>query len=256
MQWLNDIGEVNNVSVIYNSRAFRRIFRLSGLVALLVGCSASQAAGHWISESFNAGKEGELCRVLHKRLNEMSKGKNQNCMYDAIESYTGFTDPPWDELDPREHFELLVKLMRFDQEGTGPSQNSDSAYRVRAENFITRDHGEMQIWKTRLLSDFDTEGTLRAREQIIVKLTNKWGTSVSSEGCPAKSSHGWVRSTFIVSPDLSGPDPSLQNGTGRWSFTSTWPVLFDGKAVLINSYSVHWPSAACIYQFVENPSQS
>jgi hypothetical protein len=218
-------------------------------------------ADHWVSESVRIGEDGQLCEALHKRLNEMLKS-NRSCMSDAIETYPEFSDPPRQSLNPREHFELIVKLERYMQEGArrffiGPHKLPDETYRARAQRFI-ENGGRLEVWRTRLLSFYDDAATRPTppSEQVIVRLTDTLGTAQLRDQCTGKASHGWVRFTFIVLPDLSGPDQQIDAGTAA-VLNNKWPVLYQGRTLLINTYSVFGnfaagPHVICSFKLVKD----
>jgi hypothetical protein len=231
----------------------------SMVVTISVFSLPAGAADYWQSRSATSGSDGALCQDLHKRLNAMRT--TGVCMYDAIETYPKFSEVPWEDLDPREHLELVVKLERLWQEGSsqyfkGPAQQPESAYRYRANDFLQKG-GEVKVWRVRLLETL-VSGTRPAPPgpQTIVTLIHKGGSALPSSHCPGKASHGWVRATFIVLPDLSGPDPAIDPGTAAFISTK-WPVLYEGRPMLINpNYVAHPGNGICYYELVTTKRRS
>lgn len=228
-----------------------RVFR--SFAILLVVLPSIVYGGTWTSDSVEEGGGGLLCKALHKRLQEI----RPECASDAIESYKEFSDPPWQSLDPAEHLGLITKLMMLAQEGArayfkNPEMSHDAAHELEARRFIERG-GQLQVWRTHLIS-FLHAGSQKVppREQTIIRLTNKVGSDNSLCGCPGKSSIGWVRSTFIVLPDLSGPDPQIDPGTAG-VLATRWPVFYEGQTMLINSHSVFRaePYGVCSFDYVD-----
>jgi hypothetical protein len=222
------------MKVLLNNR-----FQMSSCLATLLLCSAAQA-DQWVLT--NAPREGDgaaLCKDLLSRFRSMKNG----CAWDAVESYPKFSEVPWQDLDPKEHIELITKLMKYWQEGPrryfkGPAMQPDSAYQVRTKYFL--DGGSrIQVWHGRLISFFYA-GTQKAPdgEQTFIRLSDHSSSNNRPNDCPGVSSKGWVRSTFMVLPDLSGPDPQVDEGTARL-LSNTWPVLYDKQILLINAHSVY-----------------
>lgn len=215
-------------------------------------------AKYWVSDSVRQGDDGVLCEELQKRLNSMS----DRCSVDAIETYSKFSEPPWKDLDPNEHKELILKLLKYGQEGVdsyfnGTQVQPDSAYQYRTKLFLEQG-GQLQIWRTRMVSFFRAgTKTAATSEQTFVKLTAKLGAANPPHGCPGRASQGWSRSTFMVLPDLSGPDPEVDAGTA-FTLHSTWPVLYKGRPMLVNTNSVFHaePFGICSFKPAELQSHS
>jgi hypothetical protein len=226
------------------------------ILPLLLGLSVAHAAGIWVTEFGGSGSDAELCYALNNRLNAMNNGSV--CAHDAIESYPKFSEPPWRRLDPKQHFELIVRLLKYSQVGArayfdGSAGITDSGYTSRATDFIKRG-GEIKVWRTRLVPSFNA-GTRIAPpglQTIVLMIDKGVGTAVPSDQCPGKASRGWVRESFIVLPDLSGPDPQVDSGTGAL-LSSTWPVIYAGIPLLINTYNVdHLDVSSCRYRLIDS----
>jgi uncharacterized protein len=68
--------------------------------------------GYWVNDPYNLtiGQNSRLCKALLKRLNSFSWRSNQ-CSWNVIGTFKGFSQPPWQELDPDQHLILIYKLL-------------------------------------------------------------------------------------------------------------------------------------------------
>lgn len=241
-----------------------RTWLLIVLIALVGHSAAFAEQGWWIFRGGEPNPE-PLCKALLKRLAHYDP-TNSNCSYDALVTYPKFTDPPWQELDPKEHVELIAKLLKYGQEGAdgyfhrlrGLPVGSDAGYRSRAKS-IAEDQGEarmrLRILRLRLISSFDNGRHLAPPgEQTIVQLASVFARPPSACKLPAQPL--WASGgTYLVTRDLSGPDPNVRNGTDSMLESSTIK-LYEGTPVLVS-----WASIAknylpgfidiCAYEFVK-----
>jgi hypothetical protein len=217
--------------------------------AALVTGGVARADGHWEMDGIRSGRDGQLCSALHARLNKAVR--SGECMYDAIETYPGFSQPPWQSLPPIEHLDLVAQFERFAQEGGGPTQQSDDYYRRQAQSFID-EGGELAVWRAHLLFCYDDACMRRADgEQTVVMQTTRIELEHPPRGCPGKTSQGWIRRTFIVTADLTKLDPQVEPSKAHL-FTNRWLVLYDGRPLLISSDSVaRLGSVICRFYFRE-----
>lgn len=91
----------------------------------------------------------------------------------------------------------------------------------------------LQVWHTHLLTYFgDTPNDpAPPGDQAIALLSTKEG-SRAIPGCPTSVSFRWSR-TFVVLPDLSGPDLRVKRGPAAL-LIDNYPVLYKGQTLLIN----------------------
>jgi hypothetical protein len=200
------------------------------LLHLLLGCSIAQA-GEWVSETQPSTPEAQLCRELLQRLRSVP----ERCATDALETYAQFSSPPWQTLDPNEHLDLLTRLI-LNRSGPPRIPISDlTPYGPRALDFIKRG-GELRVWHTRLMSNDGggAESVAPPGDQVVVLMLDKIELQDPREDCPGKRSKGWQPSTFVVLPDLSGPDPQVERGLAH-ALTLMQPVLYRGETLLIES---------------------
>jgi len=213
-------------------------------------CAALDGGGSWTSESVTDGPDAGLCRALHARLNEFAE---TGCAADAIETYPDFTSPPWESLDPKKHISLIIELMRYQVEGPrayfqSRDEPAQEIYRHRAQQFVDGG-GELKVWRTTPVDRSEDEVAVGSvGTQTIVELAHKAATDGSTAHCPGESSHNLTRFTFIVRPDLSGPDPAASSDAVAvlgWH----WLVLYGSQLLSINHYSVARDgSVFCMYK--------
>jgi hypothetical protein len=163
------------------------------------------------------------------------KNAPERCAADALETYPGFSSPPWKILDPHQHLDLLTALILM-RDGSPVNAIPDlPPYRSRALAFIKRG-GELRVWHTRLLSNYG-EGAgspTPPADQVVIVPFDKFEQQDPHADCPGKRSKGWQASTFVVLPDLSGPDPQVERGLAH-ALTLMQPVLYRGETLLIES---------------------
>lgn len=207
-------------------------------VAAVFLCASTAYAGGWVSKTQPEAPGAELCSELLKRLNSLP----ERCAPDAIESYPGFRDPPWETLKAEEHVDLIARLLL--SVGKGPAaawQASDEqlAYkRQGAQDFAARG-GLLRVWRSHVFSNLgDThERPAPPGPQLLAQLIWGSGKSGGSKDCPGHSTDGWVRQTFLLKPDMSGPDPDL--GVGKaYALLTHQPMLFGSQVVFIGASDV------------------
>ena len=201
--------------------------------------SLANATGHWASEASASGNPlTPLCIALAERMTAM----HGQCVWDALETYPNFSTPPWTILSPQEHLDLIAKLLAVAQ-GASPeyverslSAEQLASHRSQAQEFI-KAGGEVHIWHARLLSHFspDSERPAPPGKQAVIVMTvnTHFFPTGSHVQCPGKHFKGWLRHTFIVLPDLSGPDPRV-GGPIASELVDSYPVIYRGKTLLIH----------------------
>lgn len=251
-QWMKERNGGSDAACV--KRAYEA--RLSSFTATNLSSDGSVTAkqkitppaqgGDWTCQN-DAGKNELLCQNLLKRLNyyyRQNELLDEQCSWDVIASYNKFEEPPWADLDPKKHKELLVKLVKYDQEGVEgyfhlrpdlKEQNPDSVYRARAEEFID-DGGRLRMWRTRLVQHSGTE-------QTIVQMWIPWKYATESQNrnrgkpCIGKQKFSWMGGGYAVTADLNGPDPNVDPDT-HGIVNRHQLVMYDGKPLLINGKDV------------------
>ncbi|MGO9443990.1 MAG: hypothetical protein ACLPXB_04340 [Thiobacillaceae bacterium] len=164
------------------------------------------------------GKNELLCRALVSRVNHYeSRRPDTRCStWDEIASYPKFTEPSWEELDPKRHEELLTKLMEYEHGEFFPplpelaQRKRNSAYRELVENFI-QSGGHLRVWRSRpaLINEAAAGSPMIApKEQTFVQ----FGTAPEQTALCVGTLHpaaDWKAGTYVVMSDLSGPDINL-----------------------------------------------
>jgi len=236
-------------------------------LALLTGVSTVvHAQGRWVSEADPVGNSlGTLCEVLVKRLNYLPG----DCAKDALESFPEFSRPPWQEVDTQTHSQLVAALLAH---SAGPFPFSrakpepDPTRVARAVQDFISTGGEIRLWRTRLL-DYYVPGPGRPPappgDQTVVMMVDKryvnYAPRPDPEACPGDSSKGWIRSTYIALPDLSGLDSRVDTSVAM-KLGGSYPVIYKGETLLISfpvlgSYTLGYvepirgPGGFCSFKF-------
>jgi hypothetical protein len=138
----------------------------------------------------------------------------------VVASYPGFKEPPWQELDPKKHEDLIFKLMKYEACGVdgyfkrSPCQISytDEYLHKEVRSFVT-EGGKLQLWRARLLDWFEISENLPALPgpQTIIQLRWRRDGDIQKKDCPNKPVADWWRGgLYIVADDLSGPHPQVK----------------------------------------------
>jgi len=193
----------------------------------------------WVCNQSEHEAEKPLCHVCNDLVRWLNRhnwknSQAQDCVWSVLASYPEFSDPPWEELDPEKHRDLLFNLEKYTQ-GYRPEKNvrggpyGDSDYRDFVEAFI-KHGGRLQVWRTSISAQ-SAEPTIQwsdataTKEHTLIRMS---GVTVQIGGSMLQTQrerdkktgkickglpHGFVRgSIFYVSSDLSGPDPDVNAG--------------------------------------------
>lgn len=214
-----------------------------GLFTLAVGsmCFDANAAG-W---EYRIGQGYTLCDALLKRLNGYSypsaTKRPNNCDWNAALSYPGFTEPPWEELDPKKNEDLIFRLVKYAWSNGRPNlvlPQQEPFVRQQATEFIEHG-GRVQLWRTRLVSNFfnknHPERWTPSGLQNVVQLRYAVPANEKSEQTDACSDMpwaGWRGSLFILNNDLTDVHPDM--GLAANSLINRTLVLYRGKPHFIS----------------------
>jgi hypothetical protein len=262
---LKDILTVQSLLFV-RPASFSRLIRMLIVLALLI--ISVPARSEWTYDGFwTIDKNDALCEAIRTRLNKYAwKGDIDDlwCAWGVVASYPGFKEPPWQDLDPRKHEELIAKLMKYrlcgpeGYFGERPCRYTDETYPEEARRFI-KEGGRLQLWRTELIKGNPVDGPVPPPPQTVVQLRWKWNLTKESERCPGKPVvDWWGGGLYIVTDDLSGPHPALR----------TWPVgylmsrsvfFFSGKLhyveghdqVLIGADYDGMPGTSCVLEYKE-----
>jgi hypothetical protein len=196
---------------------------------LSVGWDYAMEGGGGGTEAYAVGDDDPLCQQLKGYMNHVARNwvlerevlLNNYCAPMARIAPI-FSEPPWTELDPRKHEELIARLIRYRDEGAdryfSPEpwefRRDDSYYRKKVRDFINSG-GRLQYWKTRLKETFDDPVEQKNKpvppgDQHIIQLRYMVGTypedlaatRAMQKECKAPD---WRSNYFFVTQDLSGP---------------------------------------------------
>lgn len=239
--------------------------RLTVLTTFLAPKPPAQG-GDWTYRG-NSGRNELLCHDLLKRLNRYdgSESLDHRCSSEVIASYPKFYEAAWEDLDPRKYEELIVKLEKYSQEGPAgyfhlmpglKEQQPDSAYRYRARDFIEHG-GRLQMWRTRLVNHYGTGPIIPAPpgEQTIVRMGTPLPNNPQTKICIGKQKNISWGVVYVVTADLSGPDPNVDPGTFG-ILSSHRLAIYEGKPVLVGIEDI-WRDGklmldrVCDFEFVK-----
>jgi hypothetical protein len=214
--------------------------------AILLFCPGANAqSGHWISETQKYAPYSELCNALLHRLNTVGP----QCADTALETFPEFVELPGENLDPQQHIELLAKLEKYAQVGVDQYLRESTIeleehYRLRAKEFAGDSGNELKGWHGRLISKFRDNAQDRSPtgEQTIVQMIFNRRPDDPVRQCPGHPARRGVW-TFIVTPDLSGPDPRVDAGTAGVLRTNRpllfkQPLVIEGGMLFVSRYDV------------------
>ncbi len=162
-------------------------------------------------------------------------------------TYPKFSQPPWQNLDPRKHVELIYKLImsrgktdQYFRRGLGVHLPPipDTGDRIRVTNFIVGG-GQLRVWRTRL---FDYYGVMSdpapPGEQTIIELGQSFKNDPKAPpACrdnPQLLSGG---SVYIVTADLKGPDPHVPD-TIAYALQEGELLMYEGVPYLVTGYGL------------------
>lgn len=229
----------------------------------------TRSLGSW-TYRWSSGRNEPLCHKLLSRLNRYDRDESveNRCSFPVLTSYPKFSAPPWEELDVEKHGELFFKLMKYSGEG-GPNgyfhllpglkqRAPDSHYRYRAKLLI--DQGaRMRVWRSRLFDHYGVVPTpAPPGEQAIVQIyipMSKESMATYCVGKPKPVGFNQLVLLFIVTPDLSGPDPNVDPGTYGISGGKDL-LIYEGNPILVGWEDV-WrdgvlmPDRLCNFEFVQ-----
>lgn len=189
----------------------------------LLAFSTAYASG-WVSRMPADWPDQDLSQALLYRLSHA----DTRCIVSAVDEYPGFTDPPWQTLDPSQHLNLIAKLLGYEG-GPDTMTNRQWSAKLQAAKEFVHAGGTLKIWQTRLLTFFDSNAQFPVPpgDQTIALLSRKYGSYCSTHPSVTQSE------TFVVLPDLSGPDPRVKHGT-VYDLATSYPVLYKGRTLLVS----------------------
>ena len=196
-----------------------------GFVIASILLSRSLVAGTWKSvASVTPDPNEPLCKAFQRHLN----GAGEKCFEISLQTFPGFASPPWQKLDPQEHLDLIARLIAYRSGRDLYLRNPIDLDRFRrgAKDFIEQG-GELWMWRSRLLSHFGDNANLPAPpgDQTFVRLIYRPGIRSQDPACVKEASGIGIGPTFLVLPDLSGPDPRLEQGVA-YALQTHQPMMY------------------------------
>lgn len=223
---------------------------------LSAGWDYKQEGGGMGTEPYGIGEDDEMCQQVKAYMNREAPnwvpydaktwGGMQNFCTTTVRFFPGFTEPPWTELDPRKYEALIAKLLQYREQGARAYfgyakvriQRRKGYFEDEARHFIDSG-GRLQFWKVRLLDYSDDPKDLVSKqlplgEQYVVQLRFAIDLSIDTrfKDLPCNLPD-WKGAVFLVTPDLSGPDPHVFDG-GASGLSSESLFIYDGKPILLN----------------------
>lgn len=274
-QWLrerNTCDEAICVKNIYESRLASLKLALAATEEVIAQQNAIKRGpcGDWIFRDGATGHEPPLCYELLKRLNRYAQDGDvvpPDCGGIVLTSYPKFTLPPWEEVDIRQHQDLLYILMVYRANGHRGDRvlkelvNSpvDRRYVDDAKAFIEKG-GRLRIWRTRLVENYRggngyvpaPPGNQTLLQMYIPRPKEK--SMLPCDDKPVPITDYSNMDIFMVSPDLSGIDPLFTAGMSG-IFSGMDLLLYEGKPILIGLDRLWWHgklslNSPCAFEFV------
>jgi uncharacterized protein len=227
----------------------------------------TETGGHW---TYRWGGKEPLCQAIIARLNRFDRNEDvQNrCSREVIASHPGFESPSWQTLDPREHQEMIARMLRYTEQTPDKyfqkaqgSEQSLASFQEDALELIQKGV-RLRALHLRLLSHFKANSGAVVESpsspQTVVQLYMPMSEDASGAFCVGKPKPLRVNDfvqTFIFTDDLVGPDPRVDTATA-FTLGSRDLLFFNGNAILVGQDSV-WQDGplglegVCSFQFVQ-----
>jgi hypothetical protein len=235
------------------------------IAVALFGIVTGQAlAGDWAYHDIG-GRDEKLCQIMRKRLNQLARDKTPSYSFawDVMMTYPKLSTPPWEDLDPKVHEDLLLKLLKYSEEGVagyfqtmpGLPTYPDSRYKNELER-LKKAGFKLQVWRTRLTGYFDNKPA-PAGQQTVVQILRKLDNSSANKRFPSKQTIDWRANTFIVTSDLKGPDPAVDEATAV-TLRVNHLMIFEKQPIGITTEEIYrdqlnagFNNAYCSFQFIQ-----
>lgn len=172
------------------------------------------------------GKGYTLCDGLLKEFRRHKYDpmeQTNSCNWAVLANYPGLTEPPWEDLDVRQHEELLFQFKRLTDIGPGNyfagvmdktqtvRKPATEAYlREQVRDFIARG-GQLKLWRTPLFKMFAAYPQPDKGKLNIVQLRLPVADPKERglDLCPSVSKLKWQDHIMLANDNLTGPDPRL-----------------------------------------------
>lgn len=220
------------------------------LLSILVACSVQASeeipapvkSKSWTYLNGVHGRGYAICDAIHGRLNSYKwtdESVNEGLGFyvqAAVTSYSGWKDPPWQNLHPKEHEELVRKLLKYQALGADVyfgrkkvRQGKDylSSLERSIDSALKKDI-RLRIWRTHLINWLDGKSAPLG-DQTVVEIAFLKSAAEMDElrrAQPDKPEGRYMGTVFLVTDDLHGPDPRVSDWDAR-RIASV--LLFNGK---------------------------
>ncbi len=220
-----------------NNMFLKSILVIMVLMFISVTINMKFAHAEWEFHN-DVGVRVELCESIKARLNSyVWKGieDRSNCTWNVVASYPDFKEPLWENLDPKQHEELIFKLMKYRCTPSGETKCAETDESIRKDvNEFIKNGGILQVWRACILMQ-SVDGPAPPCLQTIVQLRYHRDTKREKERCTGKPVVDWRGGgLYLVKEDLSGPY-EMKNPWIKY-FTSSAPFLISGKLHYIMSH--------------------
>lgn len=197
--------------------------------------------GKWVVDPQIPGvaQDAPLCRNLLKYMNDY-----QGCPGGVMRTFPGFSSPPWQELDPNEHLDLIWRLLMYSGRADvyfrrGQAANATpipdtQATRRAATDFVAAG-GKLRVWRTRLFNNYAFNQPAPLGDQTIVEMYQSLSPEQRVRASCPDSQKLLDSSTYIVTADLKGPDPHVDAGTAGL-LESGGLLMHEGLPYLVIGY--------------------
>lgn len=211
-------------------------------MAIAISSSAETLASGW---EYHTGKGYVVCDAVLKRIRQYRypdplKTPN-SCVWNVVATYPGFKEPPWQELDAKQHEELIYKLMKYSSDGHRVYFDKTLSDRATPEAYIREETkrfldagGRVQMLHAMLFRNYGDMSP--AQEQTVIQLFWPSHPTKKAKSCPGFPVDKGRGSLFIVTDDLEGPDPRFRH----WDLilSSSELRIFDKRPHLISAHSM------------------
>jgi hypothetical protein len=190
------------------------------------------------------GEGEELCDGLIRHLEKYSypnpKKLSNSCTWDVAVSYPGFSEPPWEELDIKQHENLIYKLTKYAWAGGEPEKvfpQQEQFIRQDVRKFVEQG-GHLQLWRTRLIHDFRRKTSFviwaPPGEQNVIQLRHSYELQTKRKpyGPCGKVPEGMWGRLFIANEDITDVHPDI----GYSGMKLAWKtlVIYRGKPYFLS----------------------
>ena len=208
---------------------------------LLLPTAAMAQDGKWGVDPQIPGvaQDKPLCKSLLSYMNNY-----HGCPGGVMRTFPDFSSPPWQELDPKEHLDLIWRLLMYRgradvyfRRGSAAQASpipDTPATRSAATDFVARG-GKIRVWRNRLFETYAFNQPAPPGNQTIIELRQSFSYDPKAPNPCLDSPNLWVGSTYIVTADLSGPDPHVDGGTASL-LESGELLMYEGVPYLVMGY--------------------